>query len=129
LTDQRNQHHDEDAGEMIGDFLQRHDPEAVQGRAFTPHGVLLHGSGSSGYRSPPGSALRPTSAATGRRLQPLPPRLPAERHSRPGAETGSLRPPRPAAPREWRQNGPQGPAPPPCPPPANPPPPPHRPAH
>ena len=81
---------------MIGDLLQRHDPEAVQGGAFTPHGVLLRGSGSSGCRSPRGSARRPTGAAGVRRLRPPPPPLPAARRDRTRAASGSRPPVRPA---------------------------------
>ena len=68
---------------MIGYLLERHDAEPVQGRAFTPHGALLRGSGSSACRSPRGSAPRPTGAAGARRLRPPPPRLPAAHRGRP----------------------------------------------
>ncbi len=57
------QHAHAHAGQVIVQLLEQHDPQAVQGRAFTPHSALPRESGSSGYRSLRGSAPRPTAAA------------------------------------------------------------------
>src|SRR5262249_58501164 len=106
-----NQHYHEDAGEVVCNLFERHDPEAVQGRAFTPHAALLRESGSSGCRSPRGSVPPLTGAASARRPRPPPPRLPAAHPGRPRARTGWLPPARPLGRRESPRPAPPAPSP------------------